>query len=138
MYGRSSRSGFFREGGPKVTKPPERKPLRDTYKKIIQDAARAGIRDAHSFWHKTPDEIGLIITAHSANAERQDAFIWQLGQYVAIGVNAPKKYPKPPKQTKVQNEPDSMDDDTIKESLLMFADIHNQSVKEVLKDASNA
>lgn len=48
----------------------------------------------------TPVEIGWALEAFAARErramERADALAWLVGRYVAVGLNAPRRYPRKP------------------------------------------
>ena len=64
------------------------------------DAARAGYPGAGRLGALTPAEIEWEMTAFAARRrlemERIDDLAWLTGRYAAIGVNAPRKYPRRP------------------------------------------
>ena len=60
-----------------------------------------GVPGAGGFFDRTPREIEWEVSAlagrRSERAEELSALAWLVGGYVALGVNAPRRYPaKPP------------------------------------------
>ena len=76
------------------------KRLRREFEEIARQAAEAGYPDAGALFRMTPTEIGWALSAFAARRqaemERLDDLAWLAGRYAAIGVNAPKKYPRRP------------------------------------------
>lgn len=76
------------------------KSLRREFEEIARRAAEAGFPGAGALFGMTPAEIEWELTAFAARRrlemERLDDLAWLAGRYVAIGVNAPKKYPRRP------------------------------------------
>lgn len=66
----------------------------------MRRAAEAGYPGAGRLLSLTPVEIEWELTAFAARQqaemERLDDLAWLTGRYAAIGVNAPKKYPRRP------------------------------------------
>ena len=85
-------------------------------------AAEAGLDHPARLFFMTPAEIEWELNAFAARRRRETenlgALAWLTGQYAAIGVHAPKKYPKSPVGAKV-NRP--MSDEEMKRALLSFA-----------------
>jgi hypothetical protein len=104
--------------------------LREVYSKIINDAFEAGISEAWGFWDMTPAEISGRLMAHTATLNSQlegyDTLAWMIGSYVAQGYHQPKKYPKKPDMVKVKQKTKPMDEESIRDTLIAFAEIHNE------------
>ena len=66
----------------------------------MRRAAEAGFPGAGRLFSLTPEEIEWELTAFAARQrvemERLDDLAWLTGRYAAIGVNAPRKYPRRP------------------------------------------
>ena len=74
--------------------------LRETCAEICEKAARQGICGPGEFWSLTPEEIRLRFDAAQAAEARGlrhlDTLAWLAGQYVAVALNAPRRYPARP------------------------------------------
>lgn len=107
---------------------------------MFRDAAYLGISSVNGFWHLTPKEINNVIIAHSAQYERLSLLAWEIGQYVAVGVNNPKKYPKPPQATKPpaphKRKEVRKAEPVIKAKLQAFADMHNAVIRSRVLDGN--
>ena len=88
--------GFFRAGG--VEAPEEG--LRRRFERIVQRAAEAGFPGAARLWAMAPAEAELELSAFAARrarrAEELDAAAWAAARYVAVGLLAPKQFPRRP------------------------------------------
>ena len=88
--------GFFRAGG--VEAP--REGLRRRFERIVQRAAEAGFPGAARLWALSPAAAELELTAFAAQrarrAEELDAAAWAAARYAAIGLLAPKRFPRRP------------------------------------------
>ena len=77
-----------------------RKLLRREFEEVVRRAAEAGFPGAGRLFSMTPAEVEWELTAFAARKraemERLDDLAWLAGRYAAIGVNAPKKYPRRP------------------------------------------
>lgn len=66
----------------------------------MRRAAEAGFPGAGTLFRMTPAEVEWELLAFAARRrmemERMDDLAWLAGRYAAIGVNAPKKYPRKP------------------------------------------
>lgn len=78
----------------------EEKGLRRGFEKVVRRAAEAGYSGAGRLFYLTPVEVEWELEAFAARKrmemERLDDLAWLVGRYAAIGVNAPKKYPRRP------------------------------------------
>lgn len=85
-------------------------------------AAEAGFDHPVRLFFMTPAEIEWELNAFAARRRRETenlgALAWLTGQYVAVGVHAPKKYPKFPA---VRSAKRVMSDDEMKQALLNLA-----------------
>lgn len=63
-------------------------------------AAAAGLDIAGRVGDMTPRELRLLFLAQSARRDSRlrdmDTLAWLCGQYVAVAVNSPRKYPRKP------------------------------------------
>ena len=88
--------GFFRAGG--VETPEEG--LRRRIEKIVQRAAEAGFPGAARLWTISPAEVELELSAFAARrarrAEELDAAAWAAARYAAVGLLAPRRFPRRP------------------------------------------
>ncbi len=78
----------------------EEKGLRPGFEEVAKRAAEAGYPGAGALFHLTPVEVEWELLAFAARKreamERMDDLAWLVGRYAAIGVNAPRKYPRKP------------------------------------------
>ena len=76
------------------------KSLRREFEEAARRAAEAGFPGAGRLFGMTPAEMEWELLAFAARKrlemERLDDLAWLVGRYAAIGVNAPKKYPRKP------------------------------------------
>ena len=97
--------------------------LRHAFEQIARRAAEAGFPNAGALFSMTPIEIEWELTAFAARnrleMERLDDLAWLIGRYAAIGVNAPKKYPRKPDGVKRTVHP--MEPEEMKRALLSMA-----------------
>ncbi len=74
--------------------------IRTQAQRLVDTAAQAGYPAPMSLLDCTPREVRWALKAFAAKKRREleltDTLAWLIGQYVAIGVNAPKKYPNRP------------------------------------------
>ena len=92
---------------------------------MIAAAARQGIGAPRDLWHMTPTELELAAEAwRAAQAralERADALAWLAGGYAALGVRAPRRYPRRPNGVRQAR---TMTDEEMKRAALAFAARH--------------
>lgn len=92
---------------------------------MIEAAARLGIAPLRALWRLTPAELELAAAAwQGAQARRlewADALAWLVGSYVAVGLHAPKRYPKRPGGVRRTGQ---MTDEEMKRAALAFAARH--------------
>ena len=76
------------------------KSLRREFEEAARRAAEAGFPGAGRLFWMTPLEADWELEAFAARKraemERLDDLAWLVGRYAAIGVNAPKRYPRRP------------------------------------------
>lgn len=74
--------------------------IRESIAQIIGEAVRAGACGAREAWDMTPAELFLAVQrVKRRNEERlreMDILAWLMGQYAAVGINAPGRYPARP------------------------------------------
>ena len=96
--------------------------VRDTFDRIQAEASDIGI-DALDWTGLTPREIEIKLRSETARRREElkkiDLLAWFIGQYVAIGVNAPKKYPTRPNRIKLARI--IMSDDAMKQTMVKLA-----------------
>jgi len=67
---------------------------------IISQAVKAGACGAKEAWSMTPAELLLCVEALRERREERmremDILAWLVGQYAAVGINAPGRYPARP------------------------------------------
>ena len=67
---------------------------------VISQAAAGGVCDERDAWHMTPAELSRRVKAHAAGNVRRmkdmDMLAWLIGQYAAVGINSPGRYPAQP------------------------------------------
>lgn len=92
------------------------------------------MQDAWSFWNMCPREIkGRINAYHAGKAERienMDKLSWMIGLYSGKAYHDPKNYPRNPeiiKKASVYKEAPEMDEQDLKDRLLIFAEINNST-----------
>lgn len=85
--------------------------LKDTCGEIARRAAEEGICGAEEFWKMTPREIRSRFQAARAAEARQlkvlDTLAWLTGQYVAVALNAPRRYPAQPNRVRTRATTDT-------------------------------
>ncbi|NLF28280.1 MAG: hypothetical protein GX592_10310 [Clostridiales bacterium] len=73
---------------------------RRAFEQLFHRLAAMGVPGAGGFFDRTPREIEweVLALAHrrSERAEELSALAWLAGGYVALGVNAPRRYPATP------------------------------------------
>lgn len=103
--------------------------MRQSYTKIINDAFDIGIASAWGWWGMTPAEVNGRIRASGAErntaSENLDLLAWMIGHYSAKAYHEPNKYPKKQIFFEHKAEPREMDEDSMKEILGAYAEIHN-------------
>lgn len=84
--------------------------VRERLTGIISDAVRAGACGAKEAWGMTPAELLLCVEAlrekRSARLREMDMLAWLVGQYAAVGINAPGRYPARPDRIRQRAEGD--------------------------------
>lgn len=82
-----------------------------------------GFEGAWRLFDLTPMEVEWEISAFAARRrlelERMDELAWLVGRYAAIGVNAPRRYPKRPDGVVRRTAP--MNDEAMKQVFLRLA-----------------
>lgn len=82
----------------------------------MRKAAENGYAGAAKLFEMTPREIEWELTAFAARRrmemERLDDLAWLIGRYTAIGVNAPRKFPRKPDGVKRREK--EMSDEAMK------------------------
>ena len=67
---------------------------------IVEAAVESGVCGPDEAWKMTPVELMLRIRAHEKAQVRRlkemDLLAWLIGQYCAVGINAPGRYPAEP------------------------------------------
>lgn len=67
---------------------------------IIRQAVENGICTETEAWRMTPGELSRKVRAWDAERVRQmkdmDMLAWLVGQYTAVGINSPGRYPPQP------------------------------------------
>lgn len=80
--------------------------LRETCGKIREKAVLQGICGPTEFWWLSPDELRLRFdAAREAEARKLrllDTLSWLMGQYVAVALNAPRRYPPRPNRVRTR------------------------------------
>lgn len=80
--------------------------LRETCGEICEKAVLQGVCGPEEFWRMTPDEIRLLFdAAREAEARKLrllDTLAWLMGQYVAVALNAPRRYPARPNRVRTK------------------------------------
>ena len=120
MCGGHAQGRFFRSGG---VAEGENSGLRRGFSQTLGRLAEAGFEGAWRLFDLTPLEAEWEIAAFAARRrlemERLDDLAWLVGRYAAIGVNAPKKYPRRPDG--VARKAERMDDAAMKRVFLDLA-----------------
>ena len=97
---------------------------------MIAAAARLGIGPPRALWHMKPRELELAAAARQAQQARAldwaDALAWLAGGYAALGVRAPKRYPRRPNGVRRGG---TMTDEEMKRAALAFAARHGGGEK---------
>ena len=92
---------------------------------MIASAAEVGVGAERELWRMTAAELGRAIAAHRRRQEREleliDLIGWLAGSYAAVGMHAPKRYPKRPNGLKSRK---TMTDDEMKRAAVAFAARH--------------
>ena len=67
---------------------------------IIRQAVETGVCSEREAWHMTPEELGRGAQAWETARVRlmkdMDMLAWLTGQYTAVGINSPGRYPSQP------------------------------------------
>ncbi|MGI6239178.1 MAG: hypothetical protein ACOYI5_06080 [Christensenellales bacterium] len=78
--------------------------VRDTCHEIERRARIAGVLEGGGFGRLTPAELSLRYEAAREGALERlkllDTLAWLIGQYVAMAMNAPRKYPAQPNRVR--------------------------------------
>ena len=78
---------------------------------MIDEAVRQGVCDAHSAWHMTPRELMARIERLARRREDElrslDTLAWLVGQYVAVALKAPGRYPAKPDRVRTRAQGDA-------------------------------
>ena len=89
---------------------------------MIEEAARQGVGPPRALWRMTPRELELALEAERRRQARAlewaDALAWLTGGYAALGVRAPRRYPRRPSGA---GERRTMTDEEMKRAALEFA-----------------
>lgn len=100
------------------------------YRVCLETVSRAvlsGVCCEREAWHMTPGELSRKAEAHRrAQAERMkemDMLAWLIGQYAAVGINSPGRYPRQPDRVRER----AAGDDEMK---WMMMDMARRSRKE--------
>ena len=95
--------------------------LRETCGEIRDKAVLQGICGPAEFWRLSPDELRLRFdAAREAEARKLrllDTLSWLMGQYVAVALNAPRRYPPRPNRVRTR----AATDEEMKRVLRMMA-----------------
>jgi hypothetical protein len=91
--------------------------LREAAARLADALARAGL-DA-DIWHSTPAEIRRSVEALRRRRGEMDELAWLIGQYAAIGVLAPGRYPPHPNRMRERR---AMGEDEMKRLLRDMAE----------------
>lgn len=77
---------------------------------MIDNAVRAGACGAWEAWHMTPAEMLLAAEALRKRREEElmglDTLAWLTGQYAAVALNAPGRYPARPNRIRLRAQGD--------------------------------
>lgn len=77
-----------------------RYPVRRACLEIVSRATEDGVCAEAEAWHMTPGELSRRIAAHERarlmRMKDMDLAAWLAGQYVALALNAPGRYPAQP------------------------------------------
>ena len=96
------------------------KSLRAIAAETADALAQAGI--SADSGNMTPREISLALETAKRRALDLDLLAWLVGQYVAIGVNNPKKFPRKPNRIRFRK---NMSDEEMKQTLISLAERRN-------------
>lgn len=125
MRGGDAAGGFFRPGDGNSIEDGPAPTVRAAYSQIIEQAARAGMPGAMDMWRISPEEMRLKLLAFSAAQhdmlKQADTAAWLTGYYTALGINAPKRFPKKPNGIARREH---MTDEQMKRAALAFAAKH--------------
>ena len=73
---------------------------------IVQAAVESGVCSEHEAWHMTPGELMRRVEAAVCRRTRRmkdmDALAWLIGQYAAVGINSPGRYPAQPDRVRMR------------------------------------
>lgn len=74
--------------------------MRDGARRLAESAAQAGVSGAWELLARTPREIDAELRAWAERRRREredmELLAWRMGNYVMVGVHAPKRYPRRP------------------------------------------
>ena len=108
---------------------------RKRLQEMMQNAWEVGL-DGSRIPSMTPSEVAGYYEAHKAKhkieAANLDRLAWLVGSYCAVGVNAPKKYPRKPRNVEriLKKETDkAMTDDEMKSFMFNFAARWNHGIE---------
>lgn len=120
MRGGHAPSRFFRSGS---VADGNRPGLRRSFLDAVYRLTEVGFEGAWRLFDLTPMEVEWEISAFAARRrlelERMDELAWLVGRYAAIGVNAPRRYPKRPDSVVRRTAP--MNDEAMKQVFLRLA-----------------
>ncbi len=92
---------------------------------MIAKAAEAGVASEKEMWRMSAAELERAIAAHRARQAREmemiDLLCWLAGSYAAVGMHAPKRYPRRPNGLRGGG---NMTDEEMKRAALRFAARH--------------
>lgn len=77
---------------------------------IVSRAAESGVCGEADAWRMTPAELSRRMRAHECALKRRmkdmDMLAWLIGQYCAVAINAPGRYPAQPDRVTERAEGD--------------------------------
>lgn len=92
---------------------------------MIAKAAEAGVGCERDLWRMSAAELERAIAAHRARQKREleriDLICWLAGSYAAVGMHAPKRYPRRPNGLRGGR---NMTDEEMKRAAIAFAARH--------------
>ncbi len=108
---------------------------RKRLQEMMQNAWEVGL-DGSKIPDMTPSEVAGYYEAHKARhkieAANLDRLAWLVGSYCAVGVNAPKKYPRKPRNAErilSKHDAKTMTDEEMKSFAFEFAARWNNGIK---------